>query len=743
MVMICRFLPLLLLFAHQANSQPVLISEYLPAPSTHDQEFIELILKGSSNVSTGDVTVRDRSPRWSHVDPAYELVPGDTLLLFRYIEKVPETFSPTIKIATLSPWPILNNTGDSLVVQVSALDSDRTGYSSAPAGRSIERKSDVIPGYIESNWAPSRDPAGSTPGRRNSVYEVDTTAPRVLGAELSLNNQLWIWMSEALPRNQSVRLQLHQNQGPSFSMTVHSMGGHSLTSLEVPDRMWTDVSVSSTRDYAGYESEPSTVEIARAPVRGEVTINEVLYHDKTGGVPEFIELFVASDHSISLRELSLSTNQTLFSLVPQDTTLLAPSGAAVLLSAGNMDAAVDQAAISFAREAKNPHLEHLTSPSAILTAIIPSLRIPNRESTIRLHVQSDTLDAMSINEVCFSPRFETYTGRSVRRQADLPCKWTHSLLSVGTSPGLISLPVQASPPIAGDLRISEVLYDTIEDAFDNRADQVEFIELMNVGDEPLDIGGLYFSGPETDLGKPSDLPFLHAQTRLSVGEIALVFHYPRDFPDDALHEKRLLRSIWPNSHGPARTIFLPVRQRLGLSNTGELILLMSSQGIELDRVWIGKDRHHPAVKNTKGRSIVRLLSATGQLGNWSSSTHEDGATPGYAQPVQQTDRPKSGLRIDRTSIYPTDDSADNVVHIEVASQNPSDIVRIRVFSADGHDVTELVAGKFVDNGVSVAWNGRDENHNLVSAGIYIIVAHVFDSISGSHRSYKKAVAVLL
>ena len=72
--MICRLLPRLLLFAHQANSQPVLISEYLPAPSTHDQEFIELVLKGSSNVSTGDVTVRDRSLRWSHVDPAYELL---------------------------------------------------------------------------------------------------------------------------------------------------------------------------------------------------------------------------------------------------------------------------------------------------------------------------------------------------------------------------------------------------------------------------------------------------------------------------------------------------------------------------------------------------------------------------------------------------------------------------------------------------------------------------------------------
>ena len=140
----------------------VLVTEMMVAPAAGEPEWVEVENRSSYSVDLDGWGLRDGSGRTGRVQMAAMLGQGDR----RILAKAELGGSAT---AIVTPWPTLNDGGDSLVL-LDAADSeiDKVAYDVSHPGRSIERI-DLGEEGAPSNWLASTAIQGATPGRPNSV----------------------------------------------------------------------------------------------------------------------------------------------------------------------------------------------------------------------------------------------------------------------------------------------------------------------------------------------------------------------------------------------------------------------------------------------------------------------------------------------------------------------------------------------------------------------------------------------
>ncbi len=147
---------------------PVVINEIQPYGTP---EWIEVLNTADTTVSLEGWFLRDASGHTSGTIQV-TLPPGGYRVLTGSAEFA--TRWPGVPHEVLADWPTLNDEGDTLYL----CDSLGTPWDAVPyleawggsATRSLERVSPTKPARYAWNWQPCRDPAGGTPGARNSVY---------------------------------------------------------------------------------------------------------------------------------------------------------------------------------------------------------------------------------------------------------------------------------------------------------------------------------------------------------------------------------------------------------------------------------------------------------------------------------------------------------------------------------------------------------------------------------------------
>lgn len=158
----------------------VRINEIMYAPMGTEPEWVELFntradsvdMKGwliSDNVVTTKRIITDKNVK---IPPAgYAVLARDSAAL---LDIHPTITARVINVVNL---PTLNNSGDAVVVYDSrSLSADSAVYLSSWGGgngHSLERVDVVGSSTAQSNWGTSRNPAGSTPGRLNSIARKD------------------------------------------------------------------------------------------------------------------------------------------------------------------------------------------------------------------------------------------------------------------------------------------------------------------------------------------------------------------------------------------------------------------------------------------------------------------------------------------------------------------------------------------------------------------------------------------
>jgi len=357
----------------------------------------------------------------------------------------------------LSPWPTLNDSGDSLTLW-NADDKllDQVVYTSrwyrdpskASGGWSLERIDLTNLCATDSNWAASNDPRGGTPAQINSVAGLwsDRTPPALQEVTFPLPDQIRLRFSEPVDTaamQDPSRYTL--SNGPTVQSAQVGLPEEIALSLSAP--------LQPSQPYTLHihaqdcQGNAALLEYAfglpEAPQPYDLVFNEIMADpDPPVALPpfEYVELYNRSSRYIELRDLSLEVNGRLYSL---PTYLLRPGQYAVLTSA--------EGAVAF----------QVQGVPAIGLSSFPSLL--NSGATLRLRTASGSL----IEEVTYSSTWyrdpaKDEGGWSLERlYADWLCgtadNWQASLAAAGGTPGQPnSLTPNAPRPAT---QISQIAYE--------------------------------------------------------------------------------------------------------------------------------------------------------------------------------------------------------------------------------------------------------------------------------------------
>lgn len=134
----------------------VVINELMPAPE-RDGEWVELLNRTPSLVSLVGWHLVDASGRAGNL-PDTSIAAGGLLVMAE----------DAVKGAVVSPWPSLNNGGDTVrLIDLAGTVVDSVAYEDSRSGRSIERIDPDGPSGDPANWLVNAIDPGGTPGREN------------------------------------------------------------------------------------------------------------------------------------------------------------------------------------------------------------------------------------------------------------------------------------------------------------------------------------------------------------------------------------------------------------------------------------------------------------------------------------------------------------------------------------------------------------------------------------------------
>jgi len=146
------------------------INEVMAAPEGGGPEWIEVFNNSDTPVDLFGWRIADSSGGLSDTVSRHVFLPGHGYGVIGRGEP-PYTIPADVPVITVSRFPALNNDGDTvtLIDFTGVTVADSMTYHTAPAGVSLERISSEN-GTGDSGWDVSVDPAGATPGRRNSLF---------------------------------------------------------------------------------------------------------------------------------------------------------------------------------------------------------------------------------------------------------------------------------------------------------------------------------------------------------------------------------------------------------------------------------------------------------------------------------------------------------------------------------------------------------------------------------------------
>ena len=296
-------------------------------------------------------------------------------------------------------------------------------------------------------------------------------------------------------------------------------------------------------------------------------------------------------------------------------------------------------------------------------------------------------------------------------------------------------------PAEGDIVVNEILFDPRADDFDDRPNQVEYVELRNRTDRPLTLNGLFVTDRPTERGV-ADTIRPGRRTALAPRGYGVVAAAPT-----GAHraEPSQLLEAFPEAPLAADSVaFLPVdAQRLGLGNDGDRVRLHRADGTPIAEVNYSPDWHAPALEETKGTALARI-SPGGRPdvpSNWTSSTDPTGGTPGRKNAVGLTppeNASGTGLQIKPS---PFSVERDGASRIRYTLDEIPNLVRVRIFDARGREVRTLEDARLTGRTGELIWKGRDDAGNQVRVGVYVVLFEAVQTDAGTVATFKEPVVV--
>lgn len=310
---------------------------------------------------------------------------------------------------------------------------------------------------------------------------------------------------------------------------------------------------------------------------------------------------------------------------------------------------------------------------------------------------------------------------------------------VGNEVGPQSM-VLAHRPETEDMVINEILFDPRADEYDDRPDQIEYVELLNLTSRPLTLHDLFATDEPTEAGV-ADTQRVRGRSVLFPNGYAVVAAAPTGLSP---YESPLV-SAFPQAALAADSVaYAPVPgSRLGLDNDGDRLRVHRADGTTIASVDYDPDWHAAGLADPKGTALERM-SPTGRADapdNWTSSPAPAGGTPGAQNaialaPPDDADEP--GLYVEPS---PFSVERDGATRIRYTVEEVPSLVRARIFDARGRHVRTLEDARLTGRSGELIWNGRDDDHRRVRIGVYVVLFEAVHAEAGSVTTFKEPVVV--
>ncbi len=327
-----------------------------------------------------------------------------------------------------------------------------------------------------------------------------------------------------------------------------------------------------------------------------------------------------------------------------------------------------------------------------------------------------------IDSVSYKPAWGGKKGYSLERI--LPervsgdsSNWTSCLSNSKSTPGCVNSMTNTRDYQKNELIINEIMADP-------DIDNSEFIEFVNTSGDSINIGGWRIEDEKGSFNKLTDTSLV-----VPPGEYFLMA------ADSILYSKyRLIQGL----------VSIRNNSGLGLTNTGELILLKDVKGNVVDSLIYSDKWHSRSAAVTKNISLERISPFIGsnERSNWSSSASQEGATPGRANSILCVN-PNSGnnITVSPNPFSPDNDGFEDHCIINYKLNSAAASVRIRIFDSQGRQVRTVTDNYSSANTGSIIFDGCNDEGQPLRMGIYIIFLEAVNGISSSAEVLKTVVVV--
>ena len=167
----------------EAEIGDVIITEFFPDPTPvlglPDEEFVEIYNRSDKFIDLENWEISDNTSS-SGTLPTYILYPGEYLILAP--SSAEDNYAEYGEVLIPSSWRALNNGEDSVIIKnPEGIQMDGLGYNlswyqdeeKSEGGYSIEIINPNLACFDQNNWRASEAIAGGTPGRENSILDIE------------------------------------------------------------------------------------------------------------------------------------------------------------------------------------------------------------------------------------------------------------------------------------------------------------------------------------------------------------------------------------------------------------------------------------------------------------------------------------------------------------------------------------------------------------------------------------------
>ncbi len=698
----------------------VVINEVMYDPVNGEPEWIEFYNNTAKKINLSGWSIKDvfTTPVSKKINESAEILPGSffvitkSLSILNYHRIIP---APLLKLNFAN----LNNDVDGVVlVDDRGITIDSMLYDNSVNGQkgsSLERINSVESSTEIYNWKPSVDIELSTPGRINSVTSknYDLTfgnihvVPRfpLPDEEVSISV---IVKNDGLKNADNFNVNFYY--GTDYpNTTLEKINGLSLLpgdSLKVTTHntfLIQDTIVVAAQ--ITWQNDEDTLnnflkkEIASGYARRTILINEIMYNPKAGS-PEWVECVNNLDQTVNLKDWQISDllSKPTRDLITFNDNFIKPGEYFIITT--------DTALISFPKDVK------LFQSSFG--------KLGNTEDGVMIFdFRGAVIDSVKYNSNWGGSSGVSLERLSLSNMSNDSLNWSSSLDSNGSTPGKTNSIVNAEAYNFNNLIINEIMYDP-------NKDNSEFIELYNISNNDIELGGWKFTNNSGLL-----LPLTSGSKTLKPKEYFLVAADSSVFNNYA----------WLNQ---SANITITAKNSLALTNQSGFIKISDIYGNLIDSVFYNSDWNNGNILDTKNRSLERINPGinSNDADNWSTSVARSGGTPLRSNSIFVGNvTSNSSLSFVPNPFSPDNDGFEDFCLINYNLTQPVAQIRIRIFDSKGRLVRTLINNDPSGAKGTIIFNGLNDNGNPLRIGIYIVLLEAVNNSSGIVESLKGAVVV--